>query len=202
MEPLEDVTVGGLLAQVAAKAPVPGGGAVAGLVGALGAALGGMVVSYSLGKRSLSAHEGLLGEAAERLARLRAECVRLGDADAAAYERLNTLQRLAPDDPERAISMGEAVSAAIEVPMRLAVVCEETLGVLAGLAGRSNPHLKSDLAIAGVLALAGAEAARWNVVINLREVGEDRRRGELRARVDGLVERCVAMKAELDRRCA
>ena len=44
-----------LLQQIAAHQPVPGGGAVAGIVTSLAAALGGMVVSYSVGKKSLSA---------------------------------------------------------------------------------------------------------------------------------------------------
>lgn len=202
MTPLDQMSVGALLEQVAAKAPVPGGGAVAAVVGALGAALGGMVISYSLGKKSLAAHQEALEAAAARLSGIRGACTALGDADAAAYERLNALQRLAPDDPERALGYAQAVGEAIEVPMRLAGVCEEALAVLLTLAGASNPHLKSDLAIAGVLALAGAESARWNVVINLREIGEDHRRAEVRARIDGVIARCAATKGELDRFCA
>lgn len=174
---------------------------MAALVGALGAALGGMVVSYSLGKKSLVAHQGLLEDAGRRLVAMREACARLADADAAAYERLNALQRLAPDDPERAMKYAEAVTEAIDVPMRLAVLCEDALRVLRTLAGTSNPHLKSDLAIAGVLALAGAEAARWNVVINLREIGEDQRREELRARVDGVVAGAARLKGALDGLC-
>jgi len=161
-----------------------------------------MVVSYSLGKKSLAAHQGLLDDAGRRLIAMRESCARLADADAQAYDRLNTLQRLAPDDPQRAMQYAQAVADAIDVPMRLASTCEDALGVLRTLAGTSNPHLKSDLAIAGVLVLAGAEAARWNVVINLREVGQDHRREEMRARVDGIVARAAQIKADLDRQCA
>lgn len=198
---LHELTVGALLQNVAAKSPVPGGGAVAGVVGALAASLGGMVVSFSLGKKSLADQQPMLAEAASRLEALRAECLRLGDADAAAYERLNALQKLPPDDPQRGIQYGEAVAAAIDVPMRLATVCADLMGALRGLAGASNPHLKSDLAIAGSLCLAGAEAARWNVAINLREVGEEARRAAMRERVDGVVAACAAMKGEIDRMC-
>ena len=202
MTPLEHVTFGALLDQVASKTPTPGGGAVAGIVGAVAAALGSMVVSYSVGKKSLLAHEPLLLEAAQTLSRLRDRCMRLGDEDAAAYERLNTLQRLAPDDPERAMKYAAAVDEAIGVPLSLARVCHQALQTLAGLAGRSNPHLKSDLAIAGLLALAGAEAARWNVVINLREIADEARRSEIRAEADRIVAACGVLKADLDRACA
>ena len=41
-------TVAEFVAAAAAKQPVPGGGSVAALVGALGAAMGEMVVNYSV----------------------------------------------------------------------------------------------------------------------------------------------------------
>ena len=202
MHAIEATTVGELLTLVASKSPVPGGGGVAGVVGGLAGALGGMVVSYSLGKKSLAAHQPMLEAGSGRLAALRDECLRLADADATAYERLNAMQRLAPDDPQRGMGYAAAVAGAIEVPLRLAGVCGQIMDALRDLSGRSNPHLKSDLAIAGVLALAGAEAARWNVVINLREVGDESRRAHIRAEVDAIVARCAGMKAELDHACA
>jgi formiminotetrahydrofolate cyclodeaminase len=61
-----------LLAQIAAKSPTPGGGAVACATGALAAALAGMVVSYSLGKKSLAAHQADLEKAAHALENARA----------------------------------------------------------------------------------------------------------------------------------
>ena len=41
----------------AAKQPAPGGGSVAALAGALAASMGEMVLNYSVGKKSLVAHE-------------------------------------------------------------------------------------------------------------------------------------------------
>ena len=48
------LTLDQFLDSVAAKTPAPGGGAVASAVGALSAALAGMVVSYSTGKKNLA----------------------------------------------------------------------------------------------------------------------------------------------------
>ncbi|MEZ6233934.1 MAG: cyclodeaminase/cyclohydrolase family protein [Phycisphaerales bacterium] len=190
-----------LLDQIAAKAPTPGGGAVAGIVGALGCALGEMVVAYSLGKKSMAEHQSHLELEAGRLVVLRGECLRRAEADAAAYARLNTLQRLPADHPTRATEFLEALHDAIAVPMGLAGVCAETLDALVGLAGRSNPFLKSDLAIAGVLALAGAEAARWNVVVNLTDLAADEREAK-RTEIDAIVDRCASAKSNLDSLCA
>ena len=201
MDHLARTPLASLLDQIAAKSPTPGGGAVAGIVGALGCALGEMVVAYSLGKKSMAEHQSHLELEAGRLVVLRGECLRRAEADAVAYERLNGLQRLPADDPKRVAEYPAALHDAIAVPMGLAGVCAETLDALVGLAGRSNPFLKSDLAIAGVLALAGAEAARWNVVINLADLGEDERDAK-RTEIDAIVGRCAAAKASLDSLCA
>ena len=45
------------LAATAARQPIPGGGSVTALVGALSAAIGEMVVNYSLGKKDLKEFE-------------------------------------------------------------------------------------------------------------------------------------------------
>ena len=48
---LSKITCEEFAAKLASKEPVPGGGGVAALVGALGAALGSMVGNYSIGKK-------------------------------------------------------------------------------------------------------------------------------------------------------
>ena len=47
-------------------ATAPGGGSVAALAGALAAAMGEMVLNYSIGKKDLAAHEPVLREACTR----------------------------------------------------------------------------------------------------------------------------------------
>ena len=54
--PRNDPTFTELLDTIASKTPAPGGGYVAAAVGALGAALAGMVLAYSADKQSLATH--------------------------------------------------------------------------------------------------------------------------------------------------
>ena len=72
-------------AAVAEKRPTPGGGTVAGVVGALATALGEMVLSFTRGKEAFAefadAHDAL----AMRLARARGMFADLTADDAAAY---------------------------------------------------------------------------------------------------------------------
>ncbi len=164
---LERASVGDLLDAIAAKTPIPGGGAVSSIVGALAAALGGMVVSYSVGKTSLAEHEPALRSAAERLGASRALLLGLAEEDAAAYAVVNELSRLPEGDQRRKSEMPSAARAAINAPRATAGACADLLRLLEELGPITNRGLRSDLAIAAVLADAGVRAAAWNVFINL-----------------------------------
>ena len=159
------------LTQLAEKSPTPGGGAAASAVGALAAALAGMVVSYSLGKKNLAPHEPALQEAAGVLARASSLMMRLADEDAAAYGAVNELSRLPEGDPRRAL-LAEAQRASVQAPMAMMAACVDLLRLFEELAGKTNRHLRSDLAIAAVLADAAAAAGGWNVWINLPTLPE------------------------------
>jgi formiminotetrahydrofolate cyclodeaminase len=160
------------LDQIAAKTPTPGGGAVASGVGAMSAALAGMVVAYSIGKKSLAAHEGFLAEAQKRLARARTLMLDLAKEDEAAYGLVNELMRLPAGDARREREMPAAVAAAVAVPMAVAAGAVDLLRLYVELAGKTNPMLRSDLGIAAELALATAAGSLWNVRINAGELPE------------------------------
>lgn len=163
---LTDLPFGTLLESVAAKTPTPGGGAVASAVGALGSALAGMVVSYSLGKKSLAAHEPALQQAARTLAAARGLLLRLADEDAQAYGAVNELTRLPESDPRRVRELPAALRAAVDVPLATIAACVDLLRLMESLATITNRQLRSDLAIAAVLAEAAARSSRWNVAVN------------------------------------
>ncbi len=190
--PLADQTLESLLQSLAAKQPVPGGGAVAGITTALSASLGAMVVAYSLGKPSLADSEQMLENAATELEQLRGRSIEQAEADAVAYGRLNALWGLAKDDPARTSGWTDAVVGAIEAPGAIMKTADRILEILEDLPGRSAKHLVSDLAIAVELAATGARAAERNVAVNLPLLPEGELRdehdasyGELGVRIDG-----------------
>jgi formiminotetrahydrofolate cyclodeaminase len=159
--------VGELLDSIAAKQPVPGGGAVAGLTAALAAALGRMVVEYSRGKKAAAGHEAFQDDALSALTRLQAGALALADADAEAFATLSKLWKLKPDDPRRRADWADAVAAAIDAPRRVMESSLEVLDLLDRLSASTGANIRSDLAISALLALAGTEAAACNVRINL-----------------------------------
>jgi len=160
--PLPSLTLGGLLAAIAAKTPAPGGGAVASITGALAQ----MVLSYSLGKKSLAPHEAELAQAMHVLGNARGLLLGLADEDAAAYGAVNELGRLPETDPRRIAEYPLAVEASVQVPLATAAACVDLLRLFARLAGITNRQLRSDLAIAAILCDAAVRASRWNVLVN------------------------------------
>ena len=171
--PIAALSTGELLAALAAKQPVPGGGAAAGLVLATAAGLGSMVLRYSVGKKAFAAWNGELEAALETCDRLRLDALAAADADAAAYAGLSSLWKLADDDPTRVERWKPAVEAAIAAPRHAMHLAETLLTTLEPLPGRTSKTIRSDLAIAAILAVAACRSAAWNVRINLPLLGDD-----------------------------
>ena len=76
------------LAELAGKAPTPGGGGTAALVGAAGVALGSMVGSLTIGKKKYAAVEADIQALNARAEVLRKELEALVQADAEAFAPL------------------------------------------------------------------------------------------------------------------
>lgn len=169
---------------LAARTPVPGGGAVAAVTLAHAAALAGMVVEFTLGKPAFAAHEDALRAAAARLAAIRAEALALADRDAAAYGALNALWKLPKDAPERTARWPAAIAEAIDAPQAILDLSAVVAATCGTLAGRTNANLASDLAIAADLARLSARAAAHNVRVNLPSVGDAADRAARAARMD------------------
>lgn len=190
--PIRELTVHAFADQLAARTPVPGGGAVAAVTAAHAAALGAMVVEFTLGKPKFAAHESANAAALALLAELRMHALALADRDAAAYAQLNALWKLPKDAPERAAGWDAAVAEAIEAPQAILDAACEVAVRCQGLAAATNPNLASDLAIALDLARVACRAAAHNVEVNLPSVGDAARRQALADRMHAALARAGA----------
>ncbi|MFI4883444.1 MAG: cyclodeaminase/cyclohydrolase family protein, partial [Phycisphaerales bacterium JB064] len=163
---------GDLLSAIARKSPAPGGGAVASAAGALAAALGGMVLSYSTGKKDLAQHAQAHEQLAATCSQASCKLLELADADAVAYAELNALQRLPEDDDRRKVALPEAAQRCVDVPLEVQRVCLGLLGAFEELAPIANRWLLSDLKIAAILAEATVRSSDCNVEVNAPTLGE------------------------------
>ncbi|HBS28613.1 MAG TPA: hypothetical protein DEB06_03980 [Phycisphaerales bacterium] len=199
--PLSERTLATLLDDIGAKSPAPGGGAVVSIVGSIAAALAQMVVNYSLGRKSLALHEPALRDALHALVRSRAVLLELAEEDMEAYAALNEVQRLPESDPRRARELPALASAASRIPLAVVAACADLVRRCEALADKTNPHLRSDLAIAALLSECAARAGRWNVAINAPLLPEDDARALL-GEADSLLHTARERLARVEAACA
>jgi methenyltetrahydrofolate cyclohydrolase len=131
---------------VAARTAAPGGGAVAATTAASAAALVAMAARF--------ADDDALAATADDL---RADLLRLAEADAAAYSAY-----LSATGPARSA----ALRAATEVPRDIAATATRVAELAGGLVAHGNPRLYGDARVAELLASAAAQAATVLVEIN------------------------------------
>lgn len=172
---IADLRIAEFLDALGSKTPTPGGGAVAGLTGAMACGLGEMVLAYSRVKR-LEPHHAEIERARTELAAFRRGMVEAADDDATAYARLNAAMRTTERSEAEVREFRDAAVAATEAPVRVLRLAHKALSVLDGCAERWNHRLASDMAMAALLAAAAARSAWWNAKMNeptLAESGAD-----------------------------
>lgn len=161
------MTISDLLKSISARTPSPGGGAVASCVAALSASLAQMALKYSIKPNKPTPDDDLISDEIDRLNLYWLQLLQLADDDAAAYNKVNQLQKLPDDNPEKITNWPDAIKQAIEVPLQVAKYSFDILMIVHKLFNLCNKWLKSDFVIAGILAEAAVRTAGCNIVVNL-----------------------------------
>ena len=169
-------TIERFLDAAAAKQPAPGGGSAAALAGALAASMGEMVINYSVGKKSLAAHESDLQAALSEFHRARQLMLALMAEDQAAYVALTDARKQLKDGRGKSEALDAALLASIRVPQSIGAAAVAVIELTDRIAQKVNRHLLSDLAVCAELAMATARCAVYNVRVNLSDVQESTER--------------------------
>jgi len=180
-------TIGEFLNAAAAKQPAPGGGSAAALAGALAAAMGEMVLNYSVGKKNLAQHEPELKSALAELTRARGLLLQLMAEDQQAYESLTAAKKLPESSPTRQRDFDVALLASIRVPEAMGATALAILQLADSLVEKVNHYLLSDLAVCCELAMATVRCAVYNVRANLPDVTDPTDRQKIEQTAAALV---------------
>jgi methenyltetrahydrofolate cyclohydrolase len=163
--------VSDFLGELASESPTPGGGSVAALCGALGAALESMVANLTIGKKKYADAEDEMKAVLSDTETLRVELEQMIEQDAAAFDRVMIALRMPKEtDAEKAArtdSLQQALVDAASVPMAVMDMCVGVLRLAQPVAERGNANAVSDAGVAALVARAGVHAARLNVLINI-----------------------------------
>ena len=194
MEMMEK-SCGQFLAELAGKAPTPGGGGASALVGAAGVALGNMVGSLTTGKKKYAAVEAGIQALNARAETLRGELEALVQADAEAFAPLAAAYGLPKDTPEQAAHkaavLEKALDAACAVPLQIMEKCAEGIALAEEYAAKGSVLAVSDAGCAAVLCKAALQAASLNVFINTKLMADRSRADVLDAKADNLLNEFV-----------
>lgn len=189
------------LDELASSAPAPGGGSVAALSGALGAALISMVCNLTVGKKKYADVQEDVEALLEKSEALRKELVELLEADVKVYTEVSKAMKMprATDEEKaaRTAAMQKALKAATDVPMQVAEACVEVMNLCQPAAEKGNVNAVSDAGVAVLMAEAGLRSAALNVLINLAWIKDEAFVTENRAKLDALLEGKPAMRDEI-----
>ena len=191
---MNDLSCAQFLAQLASKAPTPGGGGTAALVGAAGVALGNMVGCLTTGKKKYAAVEA-------DIQALRLELEALVQADADAFAPLAAAYGLPKDTPEQAAHKAAVLEAALDgasaVPLQIMEKCAEGTVLAEQYAAKGSVLAVSDAGCAAVLCKAALQAASLNVFINTKLMTDRARAAALDARAGALLAEFVPRADEV-----
>ena len=183
------------LAELAGKAPVPGGGGAAALVGAAGVAMGNMVGCLTTGKKKYAAVEADIQALNARAEALRRELEALVQADAEAFAPLAAAYGLPKDTPAQAAHKAAVLDAALNtacaVPLEIMQKCAEGIVLVEEYAAKGSVLAVSDAGCAAALCKAALQSASLNVFINTKLMTDRPRADALDAQADALLNEYV-----------
>jgi formiminotetrahydrofolate cyclodeaminase len=188
-------TIEKFLEAAAAKQPTPGGGSAAALAGALAAAMGEMVLNYSVGKKGLENHAEALKAGLGEFRRAREIMLELMAEDQSAYEAMAAARKGADS-----ATWEQTVMICTTVPQTIAGTAVAILELADGLAEKVNQYLLADLSVCAELAMATTRAALYNVQANLKEIGDVEQRRRIEQTSDRLLSRARGVIQSVVRR--
>jgi glutamate formiminotransferase/formiminotetrahydrofolate cyclodeaminase len=191
---LGGMTVKAFTEEVSRDTPAPGGGSIAALAGALGAALASMVANLTHPKASGDTAEELLA-IAEGTQSVKDALVLAIDDDTNAFNGYMDALRMPKGTDEekarRSAAMQAGLKEAVAVPLRTAELSLEAMKLSQRVAKVGNPASLTDALVGCASAFAGVRGGLWNVRINLKDIKDG-------AFIDAMEARCAALLQEAE----
>ncbi len=170
MDEIKDKSIQDFLDGLAGKAPTPGGGSAAAVMGAQAAALISMVCNLTIGKPKYAEVEAEMQALLEKSEALRETLTGMIKADVDVFERLMATYGLPKDSDEDKTARSEAIQSALKeatvVPLDCARACAKTIALSRIAAEKGNIGVISDAGVAVMAGYGALKSAALNVYIN------------------------------------
>lgn len=189
-------TVSGLLDGLSSREPTPGGGSASAYAGALGAALCAMV--GRLNDKKTGEH-GPLHDTIAPADALSSRLATLVREDADSFNAVVKSWKLPDDDPQKEPAKQAAQLWATLTPLETMERALEVMKLsIVGLE-KSKKGCLSDAGVAAFLAHACLEGARLNVMINLPEIKDEKKRDEIREKAGRLRSEAATIRTAVNK---
>ena len=179
----QEPSLAGFLDSVAAATPIPAGGTVAALVGALAASLG--IMGAKLSKQRT---------VERRLCEISLRLRELMQADGEAYQRFLQAMKFAKTDKTRPSVLSAALHCATEIPLEIAEQATDAGTLLHACSAGVKPRVQSDLTVGLLLAIAAADAGRHTVAENIKIQHNQRFKLSLLGRMQEMTKRLEELR--------
>jgi formiminotetrahydrofolate cyclodeaminase len=185
-----------LIDSLAAKTPVPGGGAAAAMAGCMGAALFLMVVRFSRGKKANAEREADLASVEIQLDNHIKRLLPMADRDCKSFALVGAAYAMPKNtDAEKALrdkAVQTAMLGAMVVPEETLCMVRDVFVAMEKVTSCIGKAIVSDLASGAQLLLAAAEGAFLNVRINAGYLTD-------RPLAEGALARAQVVRTEIQR---
>ena len=198
---LVDLTVKGFAEETSRESPAPGGGTIAAYMGALGAALGGMVANLSSHKPGWDERWHEFSVWADKGQELMTELLHLVDEDTQAFNRIMAAfgmpKKTDEDKAARSAAIQAATLYATQVPLRTMKASFQVFDLCCAMAQEGNPNSVSDAGVGALAARAAVLGAGMNVKINAGSLKDRATADALIAEANELIARANVEEAEI-----
>jgi len=181
---LVEMKVTDFIDEVSRESPAPGGGSIAALAGALGASLSSMVSNLSANKRGSETVDDILNDAAIKCQEIKNALVKAVDDDTNAFNAYMDARRLPNktdnDKKAREEAMQKGLKQAVHVPLNTAKLSFQVIEIAEAVAENGNPNSITDVGVGAQSAYTGVLGGIYNVLINLKDIKDDKFNDEMR----------------------
>lgn len=181
-------TISAFTEESASKAPVPGGGGVSALCGALAASLAEMVTNLTTGKKKYAEYEEEIQKIMAETEELRVNLLACITKDAEAFEPLAAAYSMDKNTEGYAERMEQCLRTAAEPPYQIMNYCAEVIKLDERLAVIGSKLAVSDAGTSVMLASGALYGAYLNVRVNTRLMKDRTYADELEKNADALLE--------------
>ena len=173
---LDQLSVLEFIAELSSGNPTPGGGSVAALCGALGAALSAMVANLTVERERYEQTQKSMEEVKKTAENLSARFLALMQEDSDTYQTVMAAFELPRETDDqiasRQAAIEEAMKKAAAVPLETLRASEQLIRVARDAVRGGNPNAITDAAAAVQLANTTAVVASYNVQINISRIND------------------------------